>query len=49
MFIYETNGKLNVMFQATQIPVDGTPDVQLYKEDDVVHVFIDGKEVQVEQ
>lgn len=45
MFIYEKDGKLNIMFQATQIPVEGTPDVSLYKEGDTVHVMVSGKEI----
>lgn len=45
MFIYEKDGKLNIMFQATQIPVEGTPDVSLYKEGETVHVMVSGKEI----
>lgn len=47
MFIYEQDGKLNIMLQATQIPVTGTPDVQLYKDGETVHVTVGGKEVTV--
>ena len=49
MFIYEKDGKLNIMFQATQIPVaeNATPDVQLYKDGETVHVTVGGKEVSV--
>lgn len=49
MFIYEKDSKLNIMFQATQIPVaeDATPDVQLYKDGETVHVTVGGKEVSV--
>ena len=43
MFIYEKDGKLNVMFQATQIPATGTPDVVLYKKDNTVTAEIGGK------
>lgn len=45
MFMYEKDGKLNIMFQSTQIPVSGTPDVELYKEGDSVYLKISGKEV----
>lgn len=45
MFIYEKDGKLNIMFQATQIPVEGTPDVSLYKDGETVHVMVSGKEI----
>lgn len=46
MFIYEKDGKLNVMFQATQIPAKGTPDVVLYKEDNTVTAEIGGHKYQ---
>lgn len=45
MFMYEKDGKLNIMFQGTQIPASGTPDVELYKDGDSVHLKISGKDV----
>lgn len=45
MFMYEKDGKLNIMFQGTQIPASGTPDVELYKDGESVHVKISGKDV----
>lgn len=45
MFIYEKDGKLNIMFQSNQIPTSGTPDVELYKDGDSVHLKISGKDV----
>lgn len=45
MFMYEEDGKLNIMFQGTQIPASGTPDVELYKDGDSVHLKISGKDV----
>lgn len=45
MFMYEKDGKLNIMFQGTQVPASGTPDVELYKEGDSVHLKISGKDV----
>lgn len=45
MFMYEKDGKLNIMFQGTQIPASGTPDVELYKDGESVHLKISGKDV----
>ena len=45
MFMYEKDGKLNIMFQGTQIPSSGTPDVELYKDGNSVHLKISGKDV----
>lgn len=45
MFMYEKDGKLNIMFQGTQIPASGTPDVELYKDGDSVYLKISGKDV----
>ena len=39
------DGKLNIMFQGTQIPASGTPDVELYKDGNSVHLKISGKDV----
>lgn len=45
MFIYEKDGKLNIMFQATQIPVaeNAAPDVLFYKDGETVRVTVGGK------
>lgn len=48
MFIYEKDGKLDIMFQATQIPASGTPDVCLWKTGSTVHAQISGKEITVD-
>lgn len=39
MLIYEKNGKLILDFQKSSIPAE-ISDVQLYKEDDTVHVLV---------
>lgn len=54
MFIYE--GKklvsgvevecLNIMFQNSQMPTSGTPDVSIYKDNaDKVHIQVDGTDI----
>lgn len=39
MLMYEKNGKLILDFQKSSIPAE-VSDVQLYKEDDIVHVLV---------
>lgn len=39
MFIYEKEGKLNIMFQATQIPVEGDADVVVWKAEETGKVY----------
>jgi hypothetical protein len=54
MFIYEgkksVNGVevecLNIMFQKSQMPTSGTPDVSIYKDNtDKVHIQVEGTDI----
>lgn len=39
MFIYEKEGKLNIMFQATQIPAEGEADVVVWKDEETGKIY----------
>lgn len=39
MFMYEKDGKLNIMFQATQIPAEEDADVVVWKDEETGKVF----------
>lgn len=39
MFMYEKEGKLNIMFQATQIPAGGEADVVVWKDEETGKVY----------
>ncbi len=39
MFIYEKEGKLNIMFQSTQIPAVGEADVVIWKDEETGKVY----------
>lgn len=43
MFIYEKEGKLNIMFQATQIPAEGEADVVVWKDETGIFAKIGGQ------
>lgn len=47
MFIYEKDGKLDIMFQNTQTPTSGAPDIQMYKDSRKVYVKVSGSNVEV--
>ena len=39
MFIYEKEGKLNIMFQSTQIPTTDEADVVVWKDEETGKVY----------
>ena len=39
MFIYEKEGKLNIMFQATQIPAEEEADVVVWKDKETGKIY----------